>query len=64
MTHHAASSVEINDETLIGAGVTVNNNATIYGGCMVGLGVVVVDVIMERWTYLGLHENRLHSRKG
>lgn len=51
---HIAGTVNIGENTWIGAGATVSNNITICGGCMIGAGSVVIKNLDEEGTYVGV----------
>lgn len=51
---HICGTVDVGDETWIGAGATVINNVNICGHCMIGAGTVVVNNIEVSGTYVGV----------
>ena len=50
---HLCGTVNIGQETLIGAGATVINNINIGEGCLIGAGAVVVNDISAKCTAVG-----------
>ena len=51
---HLCGTVEVGDDSWIGAGSVVSNNLRVCGGCMVGAGAVVVRDIEIPGTYFGV----------
>ena len=51
---HLCGTVNIGEETWIGAGATVSNNLTICGGCIIGAGAVVIKSIHNPGVYVGV----------
>ncbi len=47
-------TVEVGENTHIGAGVTVKNNTNITANCIIGIGAAVIDDITEAGTYCGV----------
>lgn len=51
---HVAGTVSIGERTWIGVGVTISNNLSICGDCMIGAGAVVIKDIRKSGTYFGV----------
>ncbi len=60
---HLAGTVTVGKSTWIGAGTVVSNNVNICGGCMIGVGAVVVKDISEPGTYVGVPAKRIEDKK-
>ncbi len=55
---HLCGTVNVGEETWIGAGAIVKNNISICSKCMIGAGAVIVSNIEERGTYIGVPARR------
>lgn len=51
---HLCGTVVVGNKTWIGAGATVSNNVKICGGCIIGVGAVVIKDINQLGTYVGV----------
>jgi len=60
---HLAGTVTVGKSTWVGVGVVVSNNVNICGGCTIGAGAVVVKVISEPGTYVGVPAKRIEDKK-
>lgn len=51
---HLAGTVQVGEETLVGAGAVVKNNTEICKSCLIGAGAVVVSSIKTSGLYMGV----------
>lgn len=51
---HLCGTVEVGEDTWVGAGALISNNKCVCAGCMIGAGAVVVKDIGEPGTYIGV----------
>lgn len=56
---HLCGTVGVGEDTWIGAGATVSNNINICGGCMVGVGAVVIKDIEVSGIYVGVPAKKI-----
>lgn len=56
---HLCGTVEVGEDTWIGAGALISNNLCVCADCMIGAGAVVVKDIGEAGTYIGVPAKRM-----
>lgn len=59
---HLCGSVQVGENTWIGAGSTISNNINITSNVMIGSGTVVVHSIEEKGTYIGVPARKMVNR--